>query len=44
MKKFLFAGWLALAISVSAAASEDKTTIDPRVLSAFQKEFYFAEM
>ena len=43
MKKSILALSMILTIGLSAALANEETKVDPRVLSAFQKEFSFAK-
>ena len=43
MKKILLALSIVLTIGLSGALANEETKIDPKVLSAFQKEFSFAK-
>ena len=43
MKKTLLALSMILTIGLSAALAKEETKVDPRVLSAFQKEFSYAK-
>jgi hypothetical protein len=43
MKKLLLALSMILTIGLSATPANDETKVDPRVISAFQKEFWFAK-
>jgi len=43
MKKLFFASFMLLTLGLAASPVKDDLNVDPRVLSAFQKEFSFVK-
>jgi len=44
MKKLFFALSMLLTLGLAASPAKDELKVDPRVLSAFQKEFSFVKV